>query len=85
MTARRTDDRTARLLEARLEALARVSARWPAGPRPLDGRLLAAVAATRNAVELELISAEEASAIWTAVAERHPAVAWAHAALRLAA
>ena len=76
MDERSRHDRTARLLEARLEALAIASARAPRGERDLDREIVAAVAATRHAVALEILSFEEAGAIWSAVSERHPAAAW---------
>jgi hypothetical protein len=68
--------RTARLLEARLEWLAGIAERSPAGARPLDPGVLAVEAATRHAVGLGLLSPDEASAIWAAVARRHPGVPW---------
>jgi hypothetical protein len=76
MDERSRHDRTVRLLEARLEALAVVSARARRAERDLDREIVAAAAATRHAVQLEILSSEEAGAIWTAVAERHPAAAW---------
>ncbi len=76
MDERSRHDRTARLLEARLEALAIASARAPRGERDLDREIVAAVAATRHAVALELLSFEEAGAIWSAVSQRHPGAAW---------
>jgi hypothetical protein len=69
-------DRTVRLLEARLEALAVVSERAPGGERPYDRHILGAAAATRHAVALQLLSPEEAGAIWAGVARRHPAASW---------
>jgi hypothetical protein len=69
-------DRTVRLLEARLEALAGVTERCLSGPRPVDAQVLALEAATRNAVELHLLSRDEAGAIWSSVGERHPSVGW---------
>lgn len=69
-------DRTVRLLEARLEALAVVSERAPGGGRPYDRHILGAAAATRHAVELHLLSLEEAGAIWAGVARRHPHASW---------
>ena len=77
--------RTIRLLESRLEALAGASERSLCGPRPLDRRVLAVEAATRHAVELQLLSREEAGAIWAAVARRHPLVRWCQAGPGLAA
>jgi hypothetical protein len=76
MDERSRHDRTVRLLEARLEALAVVSARGPRGARDFDREIVAAAVATRHAVELEILSSAEAGAIWAAVAERHPAAAW---------
>jgi hypothetical protein len=76
MDERSRHDRTVRLLEARLEALAVASARGPRGARDLDREIVAAAVATRHAVELEILSSAEAGAIWSAVAERHPAAAW---------
>ena len=69
-------ERTVRLLEARLEALAVVSERAPNGRRPDDRRILGAVAATRHAVALDLLSAQEAGEIWAGVARRHPDASW---------
>jgi hypothetical protein len=66
-------DHTARLLAGRLEELARASARRPGrGEQQLETRVLAALAATRHAIQLGLLSAEEADAIWASVAERNP-------------
>ena len=78
-------DRTARLLEARLEILAGACERSLSGGRPLDGHVLAVEAATRHAIELEVLTADEAGEIWASVARRHPAVAWCRSAPRLAA
>ena len=69
-------DRTMRLLEARLEALAVVSERAPSGPRPYDRHILGVVAATRHAVALDLLSPQEAGEIWAGVASRHPDASW---------
>jgi hypothetical protein len=68
--------RTARLLEARLEALAVASERSLEGERPFNRQILGVAAATRHAVELELLSSEEAGSIWASVAGRHPAAHW---------
>jgi hypothetical protein len=68
-------DRTVRLLEWQLEALANVTERLLSG-RPNDRQVVALEAATRHAVELELLSREEAGGIWNAVAKRHPGVRW---------
>ena len=69
-------DRTVRLLEARLEALAVVSERAAGDGRPYDRHILGAAAATRHAVALHLLSPEEAGAIWAGVARRHPRASW---------
>jgi hypothetical protein len=71
--------RTARLLEARLEALALASEHSLEGERPFDRQILGVEAATRHAVSLELLSPEQADAIWAGVARRHPAAHWCHA------
>jgi hypothetical protein len=70
--------RTARLLEARLEALAVASERSFEGERPFNRQILGVEAATRHAVALELLSAEQAGAIWAGVARRHPDARWCH-------
>jgi hypothetical protein len=69
-------DRTVRLLEARLEALAVVSQRAPSGRRPFDRHILGVLAATRHAVALDLLSQQEAGEIWAGVARRHPDASW---------
>jgi hypothetical protein len=71
--------RTARLLEARLEALAVASERSFEGERPFDRQILGVEAATRHAVALELLSPEQAGAIWAGVARRHPDALWCQA------
>jgi hypothetical protein len=78
-------DRTIRLLEARLEALAAACDRRPRGEQRLDREIVAAVAATRHAVALDLISSAEADAVWGSVAERHPRARWCRVGPRLAA
>jgi hypothetical protein len=80
MDAHTRHDRTVRLLAARLESLAVASIRLPGGERVYRDHILAAVAATRHAVALELLSAEEAGAIWIEVATRHPEAGWCSAA-----
>ena len=72
-------DRTVRLLEARLEWAADVTERSLSGARLLDRHVVALEAATRHAVELEVVSPDEARAIWAAVAGRHPTVPWCRA------
>ena len=69
-------DRTVRLLEARLEALAAVSERRPSRGRSYDPHILGVVAATRHAVALDLLSPQEAGEIWAGVARRHPRAQW---------
>lgn len=78
-------DRTIRLLEDRLEGLALASVRIPGGERSFQQQILGALAATRHAVELELLSPEEAGAIWSGVARRHPEVGWCRSGPGLAA
>jgi hypothetical protein len=67
-------DRTRRLLTAQLETIARASERAAAQRRDLEPHVERAAAATRNAVLLELLTPEEARAIWAGVASRHPGV-----------
>jgi hypothetical protein len=76
MDERSRHDRTIRLLEHRLETLAAVCERGPRGERRYDREIVAAVAATRHAVALALISREEAGAVWATVARRHPHARW---------
>jgi hypothetical protein len=78
-------DRTVRLLASRLETLAVASMRTPGGERMVRHHILAAVAATRHAVDLDLLSPAEADAIWAEVAERHPDAGWCRSGPRLAA
>jgi hypothetical protein len=69
-------DRTVRLLADRLETLAVASIRSPGGDRAYRNHILAAVAATRHAVALRLLTSAEAGAIWDEVAGRHPEADW---------
>lgn len=85
MNAFSRHDRTVRLLEARLESLALASERRPAVERLLERQIIATVAATRHAVALELITPDEAGAIWAGVASRHPTAHWCAAGPGLAA
>jgi hypothetical protein len=78
-------DRTLRLLEARLDALAGACEQSPRGERRLEREIAAAAAATRHAVDLGLISAREGEAVWAAVAARHPRAAWCRTGPRLLA
>jgi hypothetical protein len=63
-------ERTARLLAARLDALAAVAARL----RNAEAERLVELAsvATMHAVALETLQAERAEAIWREAHERHP-------------
>jgi hypothetical protein len=78
-------ERTARLLVARLEALARVASQL----RHVEAERLVELAtvATMRAVALELIPAERADAIWRDAHIRHPELPQVEIALpeRLAA
>jgi hypothetical protein len=85
MDERARHDRTLRLLEARLEALAGACERDPRGELRLEREIVAVIAATRHAVALELITSREADGIWAAVARRHPGPAWCRTGPRLAA
>jgi hypothetical protein len=76
MDERSRHDRTIRLLEGRLEALAAVCERAPRGERRYEREIVAVVAATQHAVALALISTEEAGAVWATVARRHPDARW---------
>ena len=76
MDERARHDRTLRLLEARLEALAGACERSPRGDRRFEREIAAAAAATRHAVELGLISAREGNSVWVRVARRHPDAPW---------
>jgi hypothetical protein len=69
-------DHTVRLLAGRLEEIALATERRPAPSPALEVRVLAALAATRHAVQLGLMTADEADAIWAAVADRHPGAPW---------
>lgn len=83
-------ERTVRLLTAQLEAIASASERLPSiaashAASSLEPYVQRAAVATRNAVELELLTSEEAGAIWAAVARRHPGARWAKDGPSLAA
>ena len=69
-------DRTLRLLEAHLEALADACERAPRGERRFESEIIAVLAATRHAVDLGLISPLEGDKVWAAVAGRHPHAEW---------
>jgi phage tail sheath gpL-like len=85
MDTRDRHDRIVRLLEVRLEALARASERSLAGSGSLESDVLRAAVATRHAIELDLLSLAEADAIWAEVARRHPGAAWCRRRFDLAA
>jgi len=75
MTREAGHDRTVRLLAGRLEAIATARERLAADAVALAGLELdvrRALAATRNAVSLELLSPAEAGAIWEEASRRHP-------------
>ncbi|HEX9415615.1 MAG TPA: hypothetical protein VF895_02780 [Gaiellaceae bacterium] len=74
MTPATRSDRTAKLLSARLECLALAAERPGAHPDVVSGVRLAS-AATRNAVELHLLSVQEADEIWADTRRRHPTLA----------
>ncbi|MBA2614913.1 MAG: hypothetical protein H0U90_03915 [Actinobacteria bacterium] len=76
MTREIHHERTLRLLEVRLETLAEATERSLSGQRPLEHRVLAIEAATRHAVELDVLTTAEARRIWAEVGRRHPDVAW---------
>jgi hypothetical protein len=63
-------ERTAKLLIARLDALARAASRVPHAETERLVEL--ATVATMHAVALELLEAEYADAIWRDARERHP-------------
>jgi hypothetical protein len=70
MTDETRSQRTARLLVARLDALAQAAT----GLRHSEAERLVELAsvATMHAVALEMIQAEQAEAIWREAHERHP-------------
>jgi len=70
VTAETRSDRTARLLVARLEALARAASRL----KHAEAERLVELAsvATMHAVALEILQAEKADAIWREAHVRHP-------------
>jgi hypothetical protein len=72
MTAATRSERTANLLIARLDALARTAAQLPHAD--VERLVELASVATMRAVALELIDAERAESIWTEAQSRHPAL-----------
>jgi len=77
--------RTAHLLETRLEALAQACERSSNPQARFHEHVFCVIAATRNAVALELLSAEEAGEIWAEVRTRHPSAGWSRLDADLAA
>jgi hypothetical protein len=72
VTARARSERTANLLAAHLEALARAAPRMPYAETQ---RLIEVAAmATSRAVKLELLAPDRAAAIWRDAHARHPAL-----------
>ena len=65
-------ERTAALLIARLDALARAASRIPHAEA--ERLIERAAVATMHAVALELLEAERAEAIWQDAHERHPSL-----------
>ncbi len=78
-------DRTVRLLAAGLEAVALAGERSNAPACDLEAQMLRLAAGTRNAVRLEIISAQEADQIWASAAARHPGTPWGRSGAPLAA
>jgi hypothetical protein len=75
MTEQVRTERTARILSARLEELAR-ALELANVPAEQASRLLeSASIATMHAVTLDLLTSEHASDLWRAAADRHPQVA----------
>jgi hypothetical protein len=72
MTRRVKAERTARLLQARLEALGHVNDRAPIPARTLAAELARTELATQRAVELHLLTAPQADEIWARSRLRHP-------------
>jgi hypothetical protein len=69
-----TMERTANMLSARLECLA-LAAERPGRHDELEDAVRLASVATRNAVELHLLSPTRAEEIWADSARRHPSLA----------
>lgn len=70
MTSRTRSDRTANLLIAHLDALARAACRMPR--TETERRIELATVATRHAVALRLLEADRAAAIWRDTHARYP-------------
>lgn len=72
-------ERATRILEARLEQLAAAADRTSAtGAGLLQRRVELARAATEHAVELGLLTRDEADSLWADAERRHPALARLH-------
>ena len=50
-----------------------------------EREIIATAAATRHAIELDLITSEEAGSVWRDVADRHPQAGWCRTGPELAA
>jgi DNA-binding winged helix-turn-helix (wHTH) protein len=72
MTRRVKAERTARLLQARLEALGHVAERSPLTDRALAAELARTEVVTQRAVELRLLTEPQAKEIWARSQARHP-------------
>ena len=76
MTQKARAERAAKLLAARLEALAAAAERASGrGESLLLHRIELAHGATQHAISLNLLTQEEAAEIWAAAERRHPALA----------
>jgi hypothetical protein len=78
-------DRTLRLLAAELEAVALADERSMARSCDFESRVLRLAVATRNAVVLGVISADEADRVWGTAIDRHPRIGSARSGAPLAA
>jgi hypothetical protein len=74
MTEKMRSERTARILSARLDELARALELADVPPQQAGRLLESASVATMHAVTLDLLTAERANGLWRAAAERHPRV-----------
>jgi hypothetical protein len=74
MTAEVRSERTARILSARLDELARALELADAPAEQANRLLESASVATMHAVTLDLLTAERATDLWRAAAERHPLI-----------
>lgn len=74
MTDQARTERTARILSARLDELARALELANVPPEQASRLLESASVATMHAVTLDLLTSERANALWQAAAERHPDV-----------